>query len=162
MAASLRSLDLEGERLKVGVSTDLVERGRASSRRLVRPQRRDLPSGSRAASAPRRIVTVPAEKGDPRNLTNTLGANERDPAWSPDGKSIAWFSDASGENRLVVAPQDGQASRRASTSAARASTRIRSGRRTESSRSSTTRALCLDRPRDRQGDARRPGSRSTA
>ena len=51
---------------------------------------------------------MPAEKGDPRNLTNTPGAHERSPAWSPDGKAIAYFSDESGEYELVVAPQDGK------------------------------------------------------
>jgi tricorn protease len=53
------------------------------------------------------IVTVPAEKGDPRNLTNTPGVMERDPAWSPDGKSIAYFSDESGEYALHIRPQSG-------------------------------------------------------
>ena len=51
---------------------------------------------------------MPAEKGDNRNLTGTTGAHERSPAWSPDGKSIAYFSDASGEYELHVAPQNGK------------------------------------------------------
>jgi tricorn protease len=68
------------------------------------------PTGVRAAFEARGdIYTVPAEKGDIRNLTNTPGAHERSPAWSPDGKSIAWFSDESGENQLYVGTQDGQA-----------------------------------------------------
>ena len=54
------------------------------------------------------IVTVPAEKGDARNLTNTPGAHERSPAWSPDGTRVAYFSDASGEYELHVAPHDGK------------------------------------------------------
>ncbi len=71
------------------------------------------PSGSRAVLAFRgEIVTVPGEKGDPRNLTNTPGANERTPAWSPDGKTIAYVSDEGGENQLVVAPQDGHGERK--------------------------------------------------
>ncbi len=50
---------------------------------------------------------MPAEKGDIRNLTNTPGVAERDPAWSPDGKSIAYFSDESGEYALHVRAQNG-------------------------------------------------------
>ncbi|MFN7998609.1 MAG: PDZ domain-containing protein [Bryobacteraceae bacterium] len=66
------------------------------------------PAGARAVFAPRgEIVTVPAEKGDPRNLTNTPGVMERDPQWSPDGLSIAYLSDESGEYALHVAPQSG-------------------------------------------------------
>ncbi|HRY44227.1 MAG TPA: PDZ domain-containing protein [Thermoanaerobaculia bacterium] len=67
------------------------------------------PSGARVALEFRgEIVTVPAEKGDPRYLTATPGAHERGPAWSPDGKSIAYVSDEGGEYRLVVAAQDGK------------------------------------------------------
>ena len=53
------------------------------------------------------IFTLPAEKGDTRNLTKTPGVAERDPGWSPDGKSIAYFSDASGEYQLYIQDQDG-------------------------------------------------------
>jgi tricorn protease len=67
------------------------------------------PSGSRAVFEVRgEILTVPAEKGDVRNLTNTPGAAERDPAWSPDGKWVAYFSDESGEYELHVRSQDGR------------------------------------------------------
>ncbi len=67
------------------------------------------PSGARAVFEFRgEIVTVPAEKGDVRNLTASPGAHERSPEWSPDGSRIAYFSDASGEYELHVAPQDGK------------------------------------------------------
>jgi tricorn protease len=67
------------------------------------------PSGARAAFDFRGdIVTVPAEKGDVRNLTATTGVHERSPAWSPDGTRLAYFSDKSGEYQLFVEPQDGK------------------------------------------------------
>ena len=50
---------------------------------------------------------MPAEKGDIRNLTNSPGVADRDPAWSPDGKSIAYFSDESGEYALHLRDQNG-------------------------------------------------------
>jgi len=66
------------------------------------------PTGVRAAfEAHGDIFTVPAEKGDVRNLTNTSAVAERDPAWSPDGNSIAYFSDASGEYELHIRDQKG-------------------------------------------------------
>jgi tricorn protease len=66
------------------------------------------PNGARAVFEARgEIFTVPAEKGSVRNITGTPGIAERNPAWSPDGKSIAYFSDASGEYALHIAAQDG-------------------------------------------------------
>jgi tricorn protease len=66
------------------------------------------PTGARAVFEARgEILTVPGEKGDIRNLTRTAAVAERDPAWSPDGKSIAYFSDESGEYALHVADQSG-------------------------------------------------------
>jgi tricorn protease len=66
------------------------------------------PSGARAVFAARgEIFSVPAEKGDARNLTRTTDVVERDPSWSPDGKSIAYFSDESGEWALHVRDQSG-------------------------------------------------------
>jgi tricorn protease len=69
------------------------------------------PTGARAVFEARgEIFTVPAEKGDIRNLTRTSAVAERDPAWSPDGKSIAFFSDESGEYALHIADQSGSGS----------------------------------------------------
>jgi tricorn protease len=67
------------------------------------------PTGLRAVFAARgEIFTVPADKGDARNLTNTPNVHERDPAWSPNGQFIAYFSDESGEYALHIRPQNGQ------------------------------------------------------
>jgi len=72
------------------------------------------PSGARAVFDFRGdIVTVPAEKGDVRNLTQTSGIHERSPVWSPDGTRIAYFSDKSGEYQLFIAAQDGKGEPRA-------------------------------------------------
>ncbi|NJD20665.1 MAG: peptidase S41 [Gemmatimonadetes bacterium] len=102
-------------RLQVGVAADLIEtRPRfASGARFIRAA--DLsPSGARAVFEFRgEIVTVPAEKGDPRNLTQTTGAHERGPAWAPDGRSVAYVSDSKGEYELRIAPQDGRGEARA-------------------------------------------------
>jgi tricorn protease len=66
------------------------------------------PSGARAVfEAHGDILTAPAEKGDIRNLTNTTAVAERDPAWSPDGKWIAFFSDAPGNYQLELRAQNG-------------------------------------------------------
>ena len=67
------------------------------------------PTGSRVVFDFRgEIITMPAEKGDPRNITRTTAFHEKYPAWSPDGKSIAYFSDASGEYTLHIKSQDGK------------------------------------------------------
>src|SRR5262249_32932542 len=65
-------------------------------------------TGARAVFEARgEIITVPVEKGDARNLTNSPGIAERDPTWSPDGKSIAYFSDESGNYALHIRDQSG-------------------------------------------------------
>ena len=66
------------------------------------------PTGKRVVVEARgEIFTIPADKGDVRNLTNSSGSAERDPAWSPDGKFVSYFSDKSGEYKLIIEAQDG-------------------------------------------------------
>jgi tricorn protease len=66
------------------------------------------PTGKRVVVEARgEIFTIPAEKGDIRNLSHSSGSAERDPAWSPDGKYVSYFSDKSGEYKLVIESQDG-------------------------------------------------------
>ncbi len=66
------------------------------------------PTGVRAAiEAHGEIFTVAVKHGPTRDITNTPGVMEREPAWSPDGQSIAYFSDESGLYQLHVAGQMG-------------------------------------------------------
>jgi tricorn protease len=67
------------------------------------------PNGSQAVFEARgELLTVSAENGGIRNITNTPGADERYPTWSPDGTKIAYFSDESGEYALYIRDKDGQ------------------------------------------------------
>jgi tricorn protease len=66
------------------------------------------PAGVRVvAEAWGEIFTIPSDKGDIRNLTNSPAVADRDPAWSPDGKWICYFSDEPGEYELQVREQNG-------------------------------------------------------
>ncbi len=61
------------------------------------------PDGKRALVEARgEIFSVPAENGPIINLTRNSGSAERYPAWSPDGKYAAYWSDKSGENELTL------------------------------------------------------------
>ena len=66
------------------------------------------PEGKRVVFGARGdIFTVPSENGFTRNLTQSPGAHDRNAAWSPDGKHIAYLSDKSGEYELYIVSQDG-------------------------------------------------------
>jgi len=66
------------------------------------------PDGNRLVVAGRGdIFTVPVKEGITRNLTASSNAHDREAFWSPDGKWIAYLSDASGEYEIYIAKQDG-------------------------------------------------------
>ncbi len=95
--------------ISVDVSADLPE-----VRPRLSPVDRDIqnfgisPTGLRAVfEAHGDILTVPAKESSTRDITNTPGVMEREPAWSPDGQSIAYFSDESGQYALHISSQTG-------------------------------------------------------
>ncbi|GBC79297.1 Tricorn protease [bacterium HR09] len=66
------------------------------------------PAGERALFVARGdIFTVPVEKGPTRNLTQSSGAHDKWARWSPDGKYVAFVSDADGEENIYLVAQDG-------------------------------------------------------
>ena len=100
----------QAKRLAIGVAADLREtRPRwVKGADFVRGFSLSPTAARLAVETRGEIVTVPAEKGDPRNLTNTPGVHERGPAWSPDGSQVAFVSDEGGAYQLHLAPQGGK------------------------------------------------------
>ncbi len=75
------------------------------------------PDGNRALLAARgEVFSLPAEFGYVKDLSRTPGVAERTPAWSPDGNTIAYWSDQSGEYELWVMDPEKEGSARKLTS----------------------------------------------
>ncbi|HYH46497.1 MAG TPA: PDZ domain-containing protein, partial [Thermoanaerobaculia bacterium] len=71
------------------------------------------PTGRRALFEARGdVFSAPAKKGEVRNLTNSSGIRETSPAWSPDGRWVAYLSDLTGEYEVWVRPADGSGEER--------------------------------------------------
>lgn len=111
--SGIKLLDLRSNKVKD------VEITIPGARESLRPKRVDaseqLAGGGISSTGKRAVVeargdifTVPAEHGPVRQLTNTSGAAERTPGWSPDGRWIAYFSDADGEYELYITQSDGK------------------------------------------------------
>ncbi len=111
-AGSLEILDLASGAVRpvpIHVPTDQLARrsGRISAANRVSGFSVSPKAKRVAFSARGDIFTVPAEHGPTRNLTRSSGANDQGPAWSPDGRRIAFVSDRTGETEIWVVGQDG-------------------------------------------------------
>ncbi|MBU1760607.1 MAG: PDZ domain-containing protein, partial [Bacteroidetes bacterium] len=96
-------------KIKIGIAADLLDQRARFVKGDQYIRRGNIsPSGSRVVVDFRGdIITLPAQKGDALNLTNSPGAHDKEPSWSPNGKSIAYFSDATGEYQLYIKNHDG-------------------------------------------------------
>ena len=96
-------------RLDIEVTGDLPGRMPRFVNAADNIQSADLsPDGKRAVFAARgEIFTVPAKDGQIRNISKTPTGREIHVSWSPDGKNLAYLSDATGEYEIYISPQDG-------------------------------------------------------
>ncbi|MEL6925685.1 MAG: peptidase S41, partial [Bacteroidota bacterium] len=106
----LHLLDLQTEKTKsvdIQVITDMVTiKPRKESAERYMQNMSISPDGNRALVEARgELFSIPAENGVVKNLTQSSGVAERFPAWSPDGKYVAYWSDKSGEYELMVRDQ---------------------------------------------------------
>jgi tricorn protease len=117
-------LDLPSEKLE-RVQVDVPDDGVRTRPRWVDASKTiqafDIaPNGKRALFEARGdIFTVPAEHGNTRDLTASSGVREQDPAWSPDGKWVAYVTDRTGEAEIAVRPSDGSGGEQILTSRAK-------------------------------------------
>ena len=107
MGGGLYLMDLETQEINE-VDIDVV-----SDLALEIPRREDV-SGNiahmTAAPGSKRVVfeargelfNVPVSDGYSENLTRSSGAFDRHPAWSPDGESVAFWSDREGEYNIYI------------------------------------------------------------
>lgn len=92
----------KSEKITISISSDNIQ---------ARPERKYVagavtdaslsPDGARVAVTARgEVFDVPASRGVTRNITRTPGSNDRCASWSPDGKSIAYVADITGESEV--------------------------------------------------------------
>ncbi len=112
-AESLHLLDLETGKTRpvpINIPSDLIR---------MRPESVDVapskgsfnlsPSGQRVLLEARgEILNLPAKDGESINLTQTTDTREKNAAWSPDGRWVAFISDRTGEEEVFLVDQKGE------------------------------------------------------
>ncbi|SHE97788.1 tricorn protease [Mariniphaga anaerophila] len=67
------------------------------------------PGGKRVIFEARgELFNAPTEEGFTLNMTRSSGSFDQNPAWSPDGKTIAFWSDKSGEYEMYLQDSNGK------------------------------------------------------
>ncbi len=115
----LYAIDLPSEHLRK-VEVSIPEDDQPTARRSVAVEHavrvKDATGGVDYALSPTGDAILVSARGDLfrvapqaswKNLTRTPGADEDHPAWSPDGKTIAYETDSSGAQQISVRPADG-------------------------------------------------------
>ena len=99
----------KAEKVTISLSSDNIY-----ARSEVKDVSRNISAASLSPAGERLVVTargevfnIPSDKGVTKNITRTPGAHERNASWSPDGKYIAYISDATGETELYIQPAAG-------------------------------------------------------
>ena len=107
--------------LKLDLASDQIH-----TRERTIPAERNLgassisPTGKRAFVESRgQILSLPVDEGEARVWKAKAGVRYRSPVMSPDAKSVAYFSDQSGEMQLYVAAADGSGEKAVTTDKAR-------------------------------------------
>ena len=101
--------DKKYEKISISISNDM-----AFSRDFIADASKNIqkvspaPGGERlVVSARGEVFSIPTKSGVARNLTKKSSSHDRNAVWSPDGKTIAFISDRSGEFEIWTVAQDG-------------------------------------------------------
>ena len=113
VGGDLYLMDLETqeyEKVKINVISDLsVEMPQSKNVSSKITRMTASPGAKRVVFEARgELFNVPVENGYTLNYTQSSGAFDQNPAWSPDGKTVAYWSDKSGEYEIYLQASEGK------------------------------------------------------